>query len=255
MLMKNKVYILFIVITLVVLTGCKGEKRIAKYSELYNERPSVVYVAPVNDVSPRRAFRETADSVYNASLNTAARQLFLTATDPLTSHGYYCMGPLASAQLAATEVRTGKQLRNEGINDLYTELGIDAVLFIDLLSWSQTGNTWSVEAEYVMRSTHSGVEVLHVHVKTTKILPTDFKGNPKPLKEDLDFAKRYGCDLETAQRCRMVEVMNQYVLRDIPSGARARKYSAEQYVNSHPEYFRLRIHRDGSVEQLSAITD
>ena len=249
--MKRTYTILIILLSLVLLAGCKGEKRIAKYSELYNERPSTVYVVPVNDVSPRRAFRETADSVYNASLNVAARQLYLTASDPLTSHGYYTLGPLASAQLAATETRTGKQLRNENINDLYTDLGIDAVLFIDLLSWNNTSNTWSVEAEYVMRSTHTGVEVLHVHVNATKILHTDFKGNPKPLKEDLKFAEKYGCDLETAQRCRLVEIMNQYVLRDIPSGKRARQRDAEQYVNSHPEYFKLRIHRDGSVEMLN----
>lgn len=249
--MKRTPIILLIVLPLALLAGCKGEKRIAKYTELYNERPSTVYVVPVNDVSPRRAVRETADSVYNASLNVAARQLYLTASDPLTSHGYYAMGPLASAQLAATETRSGKQLRNENINDLYTDLGIDAVLFIDLLSWSNTSNTWSVEAEYVMRSTHTGVEVLHVHVNATKILHTDFKGNPKPLREDLEFAEKYGCDLETAQRCRLVEIMNQYVLRDIPSGKRARQRDAEQYVNSHPEYFKLRIHRDGSVEMLN----
>lgn len=249
--MKRTPIILLIVLPLALLAGCKGEKRIAKYTELYNERPSTVYVVPVNDVSPRRAVRETADSVYNASLNVAARQLYLTASDPLTSHGYYTMGPLASAQLAATETRSGKQLRNENINDLYTDLGIDAVLFIDLLSWSNTSNTWSVEAEYVMRSTHTGVEVLHVHVNATKILHTDFKGNPKPLREDLEFAEKYGCDIETAQRCRLVEIMNQYVLRDIPSGKRARQRDAEQYVNSHPEYFKLRIHRDGSVEMLN----
>ncbi len=249
--MKRTHIILLIVLPLALLAGCKGEKRITKYTELYSERPSTVYVVPVNDVSPRRAVRETADSVYNASLNVAARQLYLTASDPLTSHGYYTMGPLASAQLAATETRSGKQLRNENINDLYTDLGIDAVLFIDLLSWSNTSNTWSVEAEYVMRSTHTGVEVLHVHVNATKILHTDFKGNPKPLREDLEFAEKYGCDLETAQRCRLVEIMNQYVLRDIPSGKRARQRDAEQYVNSHPEYFKLRIHRDGSVEMLN----
>ena len=249
--MKRTHIILLIVLPLALLAGCKGEKRITKYTELYNERPSTVYVVPVNDVSSRRAVRETADSVYNASLNVAARQLYLTASDPLTSHGYYTMGPLASAQLAATETRSGKQLRNENINDLYTNLGIDAVLFIDLLSWSNTSNTWSVEAEYVMRSTHTGVEVLHVHVNATKILHTDFKGNPKPLREDLEFAEKYGCDLETAQRCRLVEIMNQYVLRDIPSGKRARQRDAEQYVNSHPEYFKLRIHRDGSVEMLN----
>jgi len=246
--MKKFVYIL--VLLPLLLVGCKGEKKLARYNEMYQQEPTVIYVAPLNDLSMRRAVRETVDSVYNASLNIASRQLYLTATDPLTSHGYYVLGPLASAQLAATETRTGRQLRNDNINDLYNDLGIDAVLFIDLLNWSNTSNSWSVEAEYVLRSTVTGVELLHVHVNATKILHTDYKGNPKPLKEDLEFAKQYGCDLETAQRCRLVEIMNKYVLKDLPAGKRARKHEAEQYSKPHPEYFNLRIHRDGSVEQL-----
>lgn len=246
--MKKCVFI-FVMLPL-LLVGCKGEKKLARYNEMYQQEPTVIYVAPLNDLSMRRAVRETVDSVYNASLNIASRQLYLTATDPLTSHGYYVLGPLASAQLAATETRTGRQLRNDNINDLYNDLGIDAVLFIDLLNWSNTSNSWSVEAEYVLRSTVTGVELLHVHVNATKILHTDYKGNPKPLKEDLEFAKQYGCDLETAQRCRLVEIMNKYVLKDLPAGKRARKHEAEQYSKPHPEYFNLRIHRDGSVEQL-----
>ena len=246
--MKKCVFI-FVMLPL-LLVGCKGEKKLARYNEMYQQEPTVIYVAPLNDLSMRRAVRETVDSVYNASLNIASRQLYLTATDPLTSHGYYVLGPLASAQLAATETRTGRQLRNDNISDLYNDLGIDAVLFIDLLNWSNTSNSWSVEAEYVLRSTVTGVELLHVHVNATKILHTDYKGNPKPLKEDLEFAKQYGCDLETAQRCRLVEIMNKYVLKDLPAGKRARKHEAEQYSKPHPEYFNLRIHRDGSVEQL-----
>lgn len=233
-----------------LMVGCKGEKKLARYNELYQQVPTVIYVAPLNDLSMRRAVRETADSAYNASLNIASRQLYLTATDPLTNLGYYVMGPLASAQLAATESRTGRQLRNDNINNLKSDLGIDAILFIDLLGWSHTSNSWSVEAEYVLRSTVTGMELLHVHVNATKILPTDYKGNPKPLKGDLEFAEQYGCDLETAQRCRLVEILNKYVLKDLPAGRRARKHEAEQYAKPHPEYFNLRIHRDGSVEQL-----
>ena len=239
--MKNTRILLLLVLPMLLLS-CKGEKRLARYNELYQQEPSVIYVAPLNDVSMRRAVRETSDSIYNASLNIASRQLYLTATDPLTSLGYYVLGPLASAQVAATETRTGKQLRNDNITDLHTDLGIDAVLFIDLLNWSHTFNSWSVEAEYVLRSTHNGMELFHVHVNATKILPTDFKGNPKPLKADLEFAEQYGCDLETAQRCRL--------LKDLPSGKRARRQEAEQYAKPHPEYFNLRIRRDGSVEQL-----
>ena len=93
---------------------------------------------------------------------------------------------------------------------------------------------------------------MHVTVKATKQLLTDFKGNPKPLKDDIAFAKKYGCDLETAQRCRLVEILNQYVLRDLPSGQRARRHSSEPYTVSQPEYFKLRIHKDGSVEAMKS---
>lgn len=244
-----------LLLALVLLAGCKGEKKMAQYSQLYQEAPMVVYIAPLNDLSPRRALRELNDSAYNASLNTAALQLYLTAADQLVSRGYYSPGPLVSAQLAATESRTGKELRNSSINDLYENLGIDAILFIDLIDWSQTHCSWTVEVEYTMRSTHTGGELLHSHVKATKILPTDHRGNPKPLKADWDFQRRYGTDLETAQRCRLVEILNSYVLTDIPSGSRARVASTEPYVPSHPEYYNLRIHRDGSIEMLKSTED
>lgn len=234
------------------LSSCESTKKMEQYSELYSECPGTIYVAPVNDISPRRAVRETADSVYNLSLNIAAKQLYLTAADPMTAGGYYVLGPLASAQIAATETRTGKQLRTENINDYATDLGIDAVLFIDLIEWKHTNDSWTAVVEYTLRSTHSGAELMHTHVNATKFLPTDHRGNPKPLTDDLRFAQRYGCDLETAQRCRLVEILNQYVLRDLPLGSRARTYSTERYIPSHPDYFYLRIQRDGSVELFRA---
>ena len=248
--MKRSTFIIALAATL--LAACESTKKMEQYGEIYQEATGTIYVAPVNDISPRRALRETVDSVYNTSLNTAAKQLYLTAADPMTAAGYYVLGPLASAQIAATETRSGKQLRNESINDYYTELGIDAILFIDLEEWRQTNDSWTAIIDYTLRSTHSGTELMHVRVNATKFLPTDHKGNPKPLADDLQFAKRYGCDLETAQRCRLVEITNQYILRDLPSGARARTYTTERYIPSHPDYFYLRIQRDGSVELFSA---
>lgn len=232
------------------LIGCKGPKRITQYDEVYKERPATIYIAPVNDRSVRHPMRTMDDSIYNASLNVATKQLYLTASDPLIFNGYYVLGPLASAQIAATETRTGKQLRNGNIQDYYTDLGVDAILFITLLNWSETAVSWTAEIEYTLRSTHTGNEVMHVIVTSSKQLQTDFKGNPKPLGADEDFAKKYGCDLETAQRCRLVEVTNQFVLRDLPSGKRSREMAVERYVVSHPEYFNLNINPSGGVEIL-----
>ena len=104
--------------------------------------------------------------------------------------------------------------------------------------------------EYALRSTHTGVEVMHAFVKATKQLSADFKGNLIPLGEDKAFADEYGCDIETAQRCRLVEIVNQYVLADLPSGRRVRDNAVERHIISHPEYINLNITPDGSVEML-----
>lgn len=230
-----------------LMAGCKGEKRMTQYGEMYRERPATLYIAPVVDKSERRAVRSIEDSVYNVAVNAAVKQLYLTASNPLVFNGYYVLGPMASAQLAATENRTVKQLRNENINDYYDDLGIDAVLFLTVNSWSSTHNSWTVEVEYTLRSTRTGSEVMHSVVKATKLLPTDFKGRPLPLGEDRAFAEKYGCDLETAQRCRLVETLNQFVLKDLPAGNRARPVSIERYVPTHAEYYNLQINPDGSV--------
>lgn len=237
-------------VSLLLLASCKTTSKQNQYSAIYQERPAVVYVAPLNDLSQHRAQRTTEDSLYNVSLNIAAKQLFLTASDPLVFNGYYVPGPLASSQIAATETRTGRQLRNDDITDYYNDLGIDAILFIDLMSWKHTHNSWTVEVQYVLRSTHTNTELLHVSINAMKSLATDHKGNPLPLGEDKAFAEKYGCDLETAQRCRLVETLNQYVLKDLPAGGRARQHSTERYIPSHPEYFNLKILPDGSVQML-----
>ena len=243
-------FFIFHFVLLILLSSCSSQKRLDAYKDIYSERPQVLYIAPLNDLSMRHALRTVDDSIYNLSLNIAAKHLYLSAADPLIRHGYFLLGPLASAQIAATEWRTGKQLRNGDINDYYTDLGIDAVLFITLHGWNATYNTWTVEVEYVLRSARTGNEILHVSVKAMKMLTTDFKGNLLPLREDVDFARRYGCDIETAQRCRLVETLNQYVLKDIPSGLKARQHTTEGYIPSHPELFNLKIHPDGSVQML-----
>lgn len=248
--MKRCLWLLLIAAMMTV--SCKGEKKLTQYSEVYQQAPMTIYVAPVTDLAMRHAVRETVDSVYNASLLVAAKHLYLTAGAPLTYNGYYVPGPLASAQIAASETRTGRQLRNENINDLHTDIGIDAVLFIDLIEWRQTSASWTVVVEYTLRSTHSNSELFHTHVTATKHLPTDNKGNPLPLKDDLDFQKSMNLDIETAQRCRLVELLNQYVLKDLPGGTRSRQREGARYDISHPEYFSLRFNRDGTVEMMKS---
>lgn len=236
-----------VMLAALLLAGCKGEKKMVQYSEVYRDRPATIYIAPINDRAMRQAVRTLEDSAYNASVNIATQHLYLTAASPLIYKGYYVLGPLASAQLAATEKRTLKQLQNENINDYYTELGIDAVLFITVKQWRNTHNSWTAEVEYTLRSAENGGEIMHTVVTATKSVGTDFRGNPIPLKEDLAFSERYGCDVVTAQRCRLMERLNEYVLSDLPAGRRTRGSKVEPYVKTHAEYFNLYFNPDGSV--------
>ena len=86
MRMKRRIVILAVVVASLAM-ACTGQKKLEQYSDLYNERPATIYVAPIDDQSKHRAVRETKDSVYNASLEVAAKQLYLTAADPLTAAG------------------------------------------------------------------------------------------------------------------------------------------------------------------------
>ena len=167
-------YRTYIGILLLVLAAasCKSEKRLSYYNDLYREQPATIYIAPLADMSMRRVVRTTEDSLFNQSLNTAAQQLYLTAADPLVYRGYYVPGPLASAQIAATEHRSGKQLRNEDISDYHSLLGIDAVLFITLKEWRQTANSWSVEVEYALRSTETTSRRVRFRCPRTEPFPT-----------------------------------------------------------------------------------
>ena len=128
--MKRNTVIVLLALVAMMSLSCSHEKKLVQYSDVYKEKPSVIYVAPLNDLSLRRAIRLPEDSLYNISLNTAARQLYLTASDPLVFNGYYVPGPLASAQIAATESRTGKQLRNEDITDLKGRVRLGTTVII-----------------------------------------------------------------------------------------------------------------------------
>ena len=236
-----------ICIIAVALASCKGNQKMTHYEDLYSNQPATIYIAPVNDRTERNPVRTFDDSVYNASLNTAAKQLYLTASAPLVRKGYYVLGPLASAQIAASEQLTLKQLRNDPIADYHSDLGIDAILFITITNWETKANRWVATIEYTLRATQTGTEVMHTVVKASKSVNLDFKGMPVIVKDDAAFIQKYHCDTETAMRSRLVEITNQYVLNDFPSGARWRGDKIERYIPTHPEYFTLNIAPDGSI--------
>ncbi|MBR1798428.1 MAG: hypothetical protein IJ761_00820 [Bacteroidales bacterium] len=241
-------YGLCFALTLLIIS-CQGEKKVSRYESWYKEKPEVIYVAPVCDLSQRKVVRGDDDSIYNASLNLAAKHMYLSSFSPIITNGYYTLGALASAQFALAHPKTTKQLHNSSMEE-YRNLGIDAVLLITIHNWSQSSDQWNIYVEYVLRSTHNNTELMHVWVKGAKQLSTNYKGIPIPLKKDIKFAENANCDTETAIRCSLVETLNKYVLNDIPRGALARSREKEPYTTAHPDYFQMMIRKDGTVEML-----
>ncbi|MBR1850977.1 MAG: hypothetical protein IJ789_06350 [Bacteroidales bacterium] len=253
--MKTKILPLIAIVAALVVVGCKSSKKATYYGDIYKEEPLTIYVAPLSDLSPRNAERELNDKNYNASLNIAAKYLYLSASTPLVNSGYYAIGPLATAQLAPSEPFTRKQLQQENIGRLADDLGADAVLLITIHNWREKSCEWTVFAEYQLRSTKTSEDLMHVWVRATKLLPTDHRGNPLPLKPDIEFADQWDCDLATAQRCKLGETLNQFILNDLPLGSRRRQHNSDRYIASRStEYVSLLVDRDGSVE-MKRITE
>ena len=55
----------------ILLTGCKSEKKINSYSDIYSERPITIYIAPVIDKAERKVEKYPTDIAYNNEINTA----------------------------------------------------------------------------------------------------------------------------------------------------------------------------------------
>ena len=77
---KHALWALTVSAVALALCGCKGEKKMVQYGEIYREKPTVIYIAPIEDKAEHRAVRVMDDSVHNASLNIATQHLYLTAS-------------------------------------------------------------------------------------------------------------------------------------------------------------------------------
>lgn len=220
----------------VMLGACKSEKKINSYSDIYSERPTTIYIAPVNDKTQRRVEKYPKDAEYNNEINSAKAYLHQTLPEPLIRKGYYVIGPVASAEIAQAMPMTPKQLRNGDLKNFGTDYGVDAVLVVTLHNWKDENGKKTAFLEYQMRSTKSNVDLMHIWVLATKQVSTNLKGDPIRLKNDTRFAKKLDVDNGTAQRCFLVEKVNDYVLRNLPISSQRRQFEKDLYRVANPQY-------------------
>lgn len=244
----RRILTLALIATLTIpFVGCKSEIKMNAYSDVYSEKPSTIYIAPLQDNSKRRYEKYPQDKAFNNELNTAAKFMHQTLELPLVNKGYYVMGPLVSEQIRRTEARSAKQMMTGDLKNYNTYYGIDAVLFATIHRWTEANGEWTVYVEYALRSTKTGTELLHNWVRATKRIPTDLKGYPKPLQSDVDYAARMKTDNSTAQRCFLVQSVNDYVLRNLPTSVLKWSHEDDFYKGSNKSYFSFLLDEDGSI--------
>ncbi len=243
----KRLYTVILLIT-VVFAGCKSEKKINSYSDIYSERPTTIYIAPVIDNAIRREVKYPKDAAYNNEINTASAYLNQTLAAPLLKKGYYVVGSVASREIAEATKMSNKQLRNGDMKSFGTDYGVDAVLIVTIHRWREKNGEWIACLEYQLRSTKSNVDLQHTWVIARKRVPTNLKGDPVVMKNDVKFAKRFDFDNGTAQRCFLVEKVNDYVLRDLPISSLKRQFEDDIYKNANPTYMTYIWTEDGSAD-------
>ncbi|MBP5547758.1 MAG: hypothetical protein J6X58_02560 [Bacteroidales bacterium] len=251
--MKTKAILSTIILATILAVGCNAEKKIETYSEIYSERPVTIYLAPINDKAERKVEKYPSDEAYNNELNTAKAYMYQTLASPLVKRGYYVIGPVASAHIAEVTNLTPKQLRNGDLKSFSNDYGIDAILIVTLHKWIDDNEKKTAYLEYQLRSTKSNTDMMHIWVMATKAVTTNLKGDPIKLKNDTKFAKRFDIDNGSAQRSFLLEKVNDYILRNLPTSSQRRQFEKDMYKASNPTYIKY-LWMDGGadVQECSA---
>ncbi len=237
-----------LVLLLVFCSGCNHEKKVTSYSDIYSEKPVTIYMAPIQDKAERRVEKYPKDIAYNNELATATAYLYQTAATPLLRRGYYVVAPVAARQIAAKEGCDYKALRNNDIKKYKKDYGIDAIMITTIHRWKEENGVWTAFLEYQIRSTKTNVDLMHTWVMARKEVPTNLKGDPVVTKNDAKFAEKMGFDNGTAQRCFLVEKVNDYVLRDLPVSSTLRQFERDIYKNANNTYIKYTWSENGNAD-------
>lgn len=234
--------------SLILLGACNSEKKVTQYSDIYNERTTTIYLAPVIDNAVRKVEKYPKDIAYNNELNTAKAYLYQTMPNPLLKKGYYVIGSVASHQIAKENPMTNKELRNGDLKVLNTRYGIDAVLVTTIHRWKEENGKWIAYMEYQLRSTKTNIDLMHVWVLATKQVPTNLKGDPITLRSDMNFARQFEMDNGSAQRAFLMEKVNDYVLRDLPISSLRRQFEDDLYRSANQTYIKYTWTEEGGAD-------
>lgn len=254
--MRRLITIVFSLGILLTLSACKTEQKATTYTDLFKERPVTILIGPVQDNAKRPTVKTSQDEILAQELSTAALFMRQTLSEPLVKMGYYTLPPLATDVILDSLKLSYKQFMNDNLSLLDSLYGIDAVLLVAIHKWQTPEiNEMVVFAEYTLRSTKTGMDLMHTWVRGDKIQPVDTHGEPVELPADLDFIDQSGLNSSLAHRCLLMRQMSDFVLRNLPISTLRWFHKRDQYIPANPSYYGFIINPDGSLERREYTED
>lgn len=246
----NQSRFIAIAVGILLMAACNSEKKVTTYEDLYKEQALTILVAPAQDNAKRPQVKTTQDQVLCDELTQAAVYMRQSCIIPLVDQGYYVIPPL-SGDVILNKLGMGyRQLMMDDIKKLNTDYGIDAVLLLSVHKWQQfETNEIIVFTEYTLRSTKTGLELMHTWVRGVKLQPVDVKGEPVELAADNAFIRLTGLESPIAHRCILMDQMSDFVLRSLPTSASRWMYQHDRYTSANPAFYGFVMNPDGSVER------
>ncbi len=245
---KYSVYFFLFVTISIFIIGCKTEAKLSRYKEIYTEKPTTIYIAPTIDISERPKSK-ISDNSYNNELNTAHKYMSQSLRVPFTKKSYYVLSPLVSSEIAKID-SLGEFNMNDtsSVQKIYKKYGVDAILFTFIYKWDKVGDDWIVYIEYILKSTKTNTTLLNTKVKACKRIPLGLRGMPTVSPRDKKLTANLQLDNGTAQRVLLVDLVNNYVLQDIPVATLSKNFEKDINENSKFNCFEYFYDETGVVE-------
>lgn len=245
----KKLYATLILTAVIFLTaGCKTEKKVSRYENLYAEKPAVIYIAPLIDKIERKKVVYAGDITFNHEINVAHTYMYQTLQYPVIRKGYYVIGPLAAKEIARADSTDVEDLRfSHDLTAYNIKYGIDAILFVTINRWMEENGEWIVYLNYTLKSAKTSKTLMNYNVKAHKTVILDSKRDPQMSVADWNFAEAMGTDNGTTQRARILECVNEYVLKNLPAGSKHKKFEQDIYNIANPECFDYLIDEENII--------
>ena len=216
MTIKKLSNICLMALAVLAFASCKTESKLSRYKDIYAEKPVTIYITPTIDQA-ERPNKKITDKSYNNQLDVARHYMRHSLMKPFETKGYYVFGPLVSAEIAKADSLGECHINDTAMLKHFADkYGVDAVLFTFIYKWEQKGDDWYVYVEYFLKSTKTYTTLLNTKMKAGKRIPLGFRGDVSISPRDAKMTKNLNLDPSTAQRVLILDLVNNYVLRDLP---------------------------------------